>query len=42
MANNLMWVDLSHNRIVELSADLGNLKNLKTLYLHVNHISNFA
>lgn len=37
-----MWIDLSHNRLTELCADLGELKNLKTLYLHVNYLSNFA
>lgn len=36
-----MWIDLSHNRLVELSGDLGKLKNLKTLYLHANYICNF-
>jgi Leucine-rich repeat (LRR) protein len=37
-----MWVDLSHNRLTQLSEDLGSLKNLKTLYLHANYLSNFA
>jgi Leucine-rich repeat (LRR) protein len=37
-----MWVDLSHNRIAELTTDLGELENLKTLYLHVNYISDFG
>jgi Leucine-rich repeat (LRR) protein len=36
-----MWIDLSHNRLTELSPDLGLLKNLKTLYLHANYISVF-
>lgn len=36
-----MWVDLSHNRLSALSSDLGELKNLRALYLHVNYISSF-
>ncbi len=36
-----MWIDLSHNRLTELSADLGELQNLKTLYLHANYLSSF-
>lgn len=37
----LMWVDLSHNRLIELTTDLATLPNLKTLYLHVNYIPSF-
>lgn len=39
---NLMWIDLCHNRLIELSPDLGSLTNLKTLYLHANYISSFG
>lgn len=36
-----MWIDLSHNRLTSLTTDLGQIKSLKTLYLHANFISDF-
>ena len=39
--NQLMWIDLSHNRLTALSEDLKTLPNLKTLYLHVNFLPSF-
>lgn len=39
---NLKWIDLSHNYIVELDDSFGDLPWLRTLYLHSNHIKDFA
>ena len=35
---NLRWLDLQHNYLVELSSELSNFSNLKCLYLHCNYI----
>ena len=37
----LVWIDLSHNRLTSVSKELQCLPQLKNLYLHVNFISNF-
>lgn len=37
----LVWIDLSHNRLTNISKELQALPQLKNLYLHVNFISSF-
>lgn len=37
----LVWLDLSHNRLTSISKHLQSLPQLKNLYLHVNFISSF-
>lgn len=37
----LMWIDLSHNRLTVLVDDFQALPLLKNLYLHANYINNF-
>ena len=37
----LVWIDLSHNRLTNISLHLQALPQLKNLYLHVNFISSF-
>ena len=37
----LSWIDLSHNRLTQISKELQGLPQLKNLYLHVNFITNF-
>ena len=37
----LIWVDLSHNRLTNVSKKLQCLPQLKNLYLHVNFIKDF-
>ncbi len=37
----LIWIDLSHNRLTNISKEVQSLPQLKNLYLHVNFISNF-
>lgn len=37
----LVWVDLSHNRLAAISKELQALPQLKNLYLHVNFIASF-
>ena len=37
---NLQWIDLSYNQLVEIDEEILNFKHLKTLYLHGNNISN--
>jgi Leucine-rich repeat (LRR) protein len=37
----LVWIDLSHNRLTKISLHLQALPQLKNLYLHVNFISSF-
>jgi len=37
----LIWVDLSHNRLTTISKELCSLPQLKNLYLHVNFIGQF-
>lgn len=34
----IQWIDISHNKIEEIHPDLMNLKFLKILYCHANHI----
>jgi len=34
----IQWIDISHNKIEEIHPDLLNLKFLKILYCHANHI----
>lgn len=34
----IQWIDISHNKIEEIHPDLLNLKYLKILYCHANHI----
>lgn len=36
--NNLQWLDLQHNYLVNLSEDITRLKSIKVLYLHCNFI----
>ena len=36
--DNLQWLDLQHNYIVNLSETIAKLKNIKVLYLHCNYI----
>ena len=38
---NLAWIDLSHNYLTDLNYDFSDYQNLKSLYLHVNYISDF-
>lgn len=38
---NLIWIDLSHNRLVSLVDDFSMFPQLKNLYLHVNFIYDF-
>ena len=40
--SQLMWIDISHNRLTALSDDFGTFPNLKTFYMHANFVSNFA
>ena len=37
----LIWVDLSHNRLTNVSKELQCLPQLENLYLHVNFIKDF-
>lgn len=37
----LIWIDLSHNRLTSVSKELHCLPSLKNLYLHVNFIQDF-
>ena len=39
-SKNLMWLDLSYNFLTTIDDELTNFKELKTLYLHGNYISN--
>lgn len=36
-----MWIDLSFNRLVELTDDFALFPNLKNIYLHSNYICDF-
>lgn len=38
---NLQWVDLSHNYLMQLDYDFSDFPNLKTLYLHCNYLHSF-
>lgn len=37
----LVWIDLSHNRLTSVDKHWQSLPQLKNLYLHVNYISSF-
>lgn len=36
--DRLQWLDLQHNYLTTVSEEIGQFKNLKTLYLHANYI----
>ncbi len=39
--NNLIWIDLSFNRLVQLTEDFQIFPHLKNVYLHSNYIYDF-
>jgi Leucine-rich repeat (LRR) protein len=39
--NDLQWIDLSHNHLVDLDYGFEEIPHLKTLYLHCNFLFDF-